>query len=160
RSPEPAPEPADLAACPDEAALKRALAAKAPRGTPPRQIDEQCRAVLAAREICHTLDRVAATGARAVYRSVDARDAAAVARAAANEALNKVAQAEARRRPGCRVVAVNWGPWAGGMVTPALRQVFAAEGIGLIPLAAGARHLLAEITAPDHAVEVVVLGGG
>ncbi|HEY1379254.1 MAG TPA: SDR family NAD(P)-dependent oxidoreductase, partial [Gemmataceae bacterium] len=81
-----------------------------------------------------------------------------VAYAAANEAVNKVAQAEARRRPGCRVVAVNWGPWEGGMVTPALRGVFAAEGIGLIPLAAGARHLLAELAAPDRAVETVVLG--
>ena len=70
-----------------------------------------------------------------------------VAYAAANEAVNKFAQAEARRRPDCRVVAVNWGPWDGGMVTPALRGVFAAEGIGLIPLAAGARHLLAEFAA-------------
>src|SRR5207248_4552223 len=72
-----------------------------------------------------------------------------VAYAAANEALNKLARREARRRPGCRVVAVNWGPWDGGMVTPALRGLFAAEGIGLIPLAAGARHLLREITATD-----------
>src|SRR5262249_1046871 len=48
--------------------------------------------------------------------------------AAANEALNKFAQCEARRRPGCRLVAVNWGPWQGGMVTPTLRRVFAAEG--------------------------------
>ena len=46
------------------------------------------------------------------------------------------------------------------MVTPALRGVFAAEGIGLIPLAAGARHLLAEIAAADRAVETVVLGPG
>src|SRR5207253_1106065 len=80
--------------------------------------------------------------------------------AAANEALNKFAQQEARRRPGCRVVAVNWGPWEGGMVTPGLRGVFAAEGIGLIPVAAGAGHLLREITATDRAPEVVVLGEG
>src|SRR5439155_18123898 len=57
-------------------------------------------------------------------------------------------------------VAVNWGPWDGGMVTPALRGLFAAEGIGLIPLAAGAGHLLREITATDGAAEVVVLGEG
>src|SRR5205823_10904064 len=83
-----------------------------------------------------------------------------VAYAAANEAVNKLAQAQSRRRPGCRVVAVNWGPWDGGMVNPALRGMFAAEGIGLIPLAAGARHLLREITATDGAAEVVVLGEG
>jgi NAD(P)-dependent dehydrogenase (short-subunit alcohol dehydrogenase family) len=239
RSPAPAPEPPELAACTDEPALKRTLAAQARGAATPRQIDEQCRAVLAGREVRRTLDRLAAAGARALYRPVDVRDAAAVAAAlgevrrtagpitglvhgagvladrriedqtaeqfesvyatkvaglrallaatagdplklialfssstgrfgrtgqvayaAANEALNKLAQSEARRRPGCRVVAVNWGPWEGGMVTPALRSVFAAEGIGLIPLAAGARHLLAEVTAPDRAVEVVVLGSG
>ena len=31
--------------------------------------------------------------------------------AAANEVLNKVAQAEAAQRDGCRVMSVNWGPW-------------------------------------------------
>jgi acyl transferase domain-containing protein/NADP-dependent 3-hydroxy acid dehydrogenase YdfG len=238
RSPEPAPEPADLAACPDEAALKRALAARSP-GALPRQIGEQCRAVLAGREIRRTLDRIAAAGGRATYHSLDVRDRAAVSKAlaaarrtagpitgiihgagvladrkiedqtidqfddvygtkvdglrallaatehdslkllalfssstgrfgragqaayaAANEALNKLAQRESRRRPACRVVAVNWGPWDGGMVTPGLRGLFAAERVGLIPLAAGARHLVREITANDRAPEVVVLGDG
>ena len=81
-----------------------------------------------------------------------------VAYAAANEVLNKTAQAEARRRPGCRVVAVNWGPWDGGMVTPGLRKVFEAEGVGLIPLADGAAFLVQELTAAGQAVEVVALG--
>jgi acyl transferase domain-containing protein/NAD(P)-dependent dehydrogenase (short-subunit alcohol dehydrogenase family)/acyl carrier protein len=238
RSPEPATEPSALAACADEPAIKRALAATT-TGATPRQVAERCAAILAGREVRHTLDRLAAAGAKALYRSVDVRDAAAVAGvlaevrqnagpitgvvhgagvladrkiddqtdeqfdavyatkvsglkallaatatdplklvavfssstgrfgrsgqvayAAANEAVNKLSQAEARRRPECRVVAVNWGPWEGGMVTPALRGVFAAEGIGLIPLAAGARHLLAEIAAADRAVETVVLGPG
>ena len=39
--------------------------------------------------------------------------------AVANEVLNKLAQAEARRRANCRCVSINWGPWDGGMVTPA-----------------------------------------
>jgi len=238
RSPKPGEEPADVATCFDEASLKRALAARA-LGATPRQIGEQCRAVLAGREVRRTLDRICAAGGRVIYRSLDVRDAEAVTRAladvrktagpitgvvhgagvladrkiedqtieqfdgvyatkvdglrallaatehdplkllalfssssgrfgragqaayaAANEALNKFAQSESRRRPGCRVVAVNWGPWKGGMVTPGLRSVFAAEGIGLIPLAAGARHLLSEITAADRAPEVVVLGEG
>ena len=85
-----------------------------------------------------------------------------VAYAAANEALNKFARREAHRRPAARVVAVNWGPWDGGMVTPSLKPLFASEGVGLIPLAEGARYLVEEITAegPNRPVEVVVMGGG
>ncbi|GDY18753.1 hypothetical protein LBMAG56_00980 [Verrucomicrobiota bacterium] len=80
--------------------------------------------------------------------------------AMANEVLNKLAQAEARRRPDCRVVAMNWGPWNGGMVTPALRRVFAQEGVGVIEPAAGAELLVRELSAPvtsSSPVEVVVL---
>ncbi len=84
-----------------------------------------------------------------------------VAYAAANEVLNKRAQGEARTRPGCRVVSVTWGPWAGGMVTPSLRPLFEAEGIALIPTAEGAKYLVEELRAGgDRPVEVVILGGG
>jgi acyl transferase domain-containing protein/NAD(P)-dependent dehydrogenase (short-subunit alcohol dehydrogenase family) len=80
--------------------------------------------------------------------------------AIANEVLNKLAQQEARQRPGCRVVSVNWGPWAGGMVTPALQRAFDKEAVGLISLAAGADYLTQEISQlSDRPVEVVVLGG-
>jgi len=78
--------------------------------------------------------------------------------AMANEVLNKLAQLEARRRSDCRVVSVNWGPWEGGMVTPALAGLFRREGTELIPLAAGAQHLALELDAADGAVEVVVFG--
>ena len=237
RSPRPEPESPELAACPDEVALKRAVATRG--GLTPKQLDAEVRGVLAAREIRRTLDRIAAAGGRALYLSADVRrpdDVAAAiteirrsagpvtalihgagvladrriedltaeqfdsvyatkvaglenllaaigedpvkalvvfssstgrfgragqaAYAAANEALNKWAQRESRRRPGCRVASINWGPWAGGMVTPALAERFAAERIALIPLADGARHLLAELVAPDRAVETVVLGPG
>ncbi|MFO0848164.1 MAG: SDR family NAD(P)-dependent oxidoreductase [Gemmataceae bacterium] len=80
-----------------------------------------------------------------------------VAYACANEVLNKTAQVEARRRPGCRVVAINWGPWGGGMVTPALKRVFETEGHGLIPLAEGGLFAVQELTAAGRAVEVVAL---
>ena len=85
-----------------------------------------------------------------------------VAYAAANEALNKHARREAAQRPGCRVVALNWGPWDGGMVTPSLRPLFAAEGVGLIPLGDGARFLVDEVRAAPEGqpIEVVVLGPG
>jgi len=79
--------------------------------------------------------------------------------AVTNEVLNKLAQAEARRRTNCRCLCLNWGPWDGGMVTPALKKVFAAEGIGLIPLEAGADLLVKEIAAATGPVEVTVLAG-
>ena len=41
----------------------------------------------------------------------------------ANEVLNKTAQQPAALLPHCRVVSVNWGPWDGGMVTPALKKL-------------------------------------
>jgi len=77
--------------------------------------------------------------------------------AVANEVLNKLAQAESRRRTGCRCVSINWGPWDGGMVTPALKKVFAGEGIGLIGLAEGGELLIREIAATDAPVEVVAI---
>jgi NAD(P)-dependent dehydrogenase (short-subunit alcohol dehydrogenase family) len=80
--------------------------------------------------------------------------------AVANEVLNKIAQHQARRLPRCRVVSVNWGPWDGGMVTGGLKQLFEQEGIGLIPAAAGATHLVQELASGDGAVEVVALAPG
>ena len=78
--------------------------------------------------------------------------------AAANEYLNATARRLQRERPDCRTVAINWGPWDGGMVTSSLRQVFAAEGVGLIPSEAGGQFLVAELSMPDAPSEVVVLG--
>ncbi len=81
--------------------------------------------------------------------------------ASANEVLNKYAQRESQRRPDCRVLAVNWGPWDGGMVTSSHKPLFLSEGIDLIPLADGARYLVDELRheAPDRPVEIVILGG-
>ncbi|MCP4576697.1 MAG: SDR family NAD(P)-dependent oxidoreductase [Deltaproteobacteria bacterium] len=80
--------------------------------------------------------------------------------AAANEVLNKIAQNAARKRPDCRTVAVNWGPWDGGMVTDALKPLFKAEGIDLIGKEAGAGYFIDELeSGSKSAVEVVVMGG-
>jgi acyl transferase domain-containing protein/acyl carrier protein len=238
RSPEPTPEPDWLAALPDEPALKRELPRRL--NLPLRQVGEQVKAILAAREIRQNLERLRQMGARAVYRSVDIRDAVAVAAALegargefgpvrglihgagvladaliaskkpeqfdrvwatkvgglqsllqataqddlravvlfssstarfgrvgqvdyamANEALNKYTGAIAAERPQCRVVALNWGPWAGGMVTPGLAELFAKEGVGLIPLEAGAELLATELThGPSGPREIVVLAHG
>ena len=80
--------------------------------------------------------------------------------AAGNEVMNKVARVEAAQRDGCRVVSVNWGPWDGGMVTPGLRTIFAAEGIEVIGKESGAAYLLDEISDKDGPAEVLILGSG
>ena len=77
--------------------------------------------------------------------------------AAANEILNKIAQSENQIRKDCKVLSINWGPWDGGMVTPALKKLFAAEGVGVIGLNAGADYLIQEIESAGP-VETVILG--
>ncbi|MCB9849176.1 MAG: SDR family NAD(P)-dependent oxidoreductase [Phycisphaerales bacterium] len=79
--------------------------------------------------------------------------------AMANEVLNKLAQRHAARRPHCRVVAINWGPWDGGMVTGSLKREFDRIGVELIPIDAGARAMVDELSAGhDGGVEVLVGG--
>ena len=82
----------------------------------------------------------------------------------ANETLNKVAAYEGARR-GVVAKSLNWGPWEGGMVTPALKAHFDAMGVPLIPLEVGAGMLVRELSsasqtaeAPEGTVEVS-LGG-
>jgi acyl transferase domain-containing protein/NAD(P)-dependent dehydrogenase (short-subunit alcohol dehydrogenase family) len=80
--------------------------------------------------------------------------------AIANEVLNKQAQDFQRRYSNCRVIAFNWGPWDGGMVHGGLKQLFAQEGIGLIPLSSGADLVVYELVHRSGDVEVLVLGPG
>lgn len=230
-------EPEWLASITEEAELKRALLARSNNGRAPKQIEKKYREVIAQREIRQHLEEIRATGATAVYRSVDVRDAAEVEKvlneireqfgpvhglvhgagvladrriedktveqfelvyttkvaglenllkafggdelkllalfssytgrfgrmgqvdyAAANEVLNKIAQSESRRRPQCRVVSFNWGPWNGGMVSAGLRKVFESEGVGLIEPEAGAEFFVREICSPTgQPVEVLAL---
>ncbi|WP_136513264.1 type I polyketide synthase [Geomonas edaphica] len=236
RSPEPQEEPAYLAGLTEEAEIKRAIMQNATGKLHPREIEERYRSVVAGRELRATLESIAATGAQAIYRSVDIRDQSAmelllgevrrahgpirgivhgagvladrlivdktaeqfeqvystkvhglrsllhatrndelkvialfssstgrfgrvgqVDYAVANEVLNKTAQVEARRRSDCRCVSVNWGPWDGGMVTPALKKVFASEGIGVIGLTEGGAFLAREMSASDAPVEIVAI---
>ena len=127
------------------------------RAVRPRLLDEGGRAA----NLLDLLGTRGAEGARAVQlddRAVRPRRPAAYA--CANEVLNKTAQVEARRRPACRVVSINWGPWDGGMVTPALRKLFETEGVGLIPLLDGAVFLVQELNAAGKAVEVIAHAAG
>ncbi|MEK6258949.1 MAG: SDR family NAD(P)-dependent oxidoreductase, partial [Planctomycetota bacterium] len=79
--------------------------------------------------------------------------------AIANEALNKLSRQFSIEHPQTRVVSFNWGPWDGGMVTGGLKQLFASEGVGLIPLAEGAELLVREFTQNvSRPVELLVIG--
>ncbi len=79
--------------------------------------------------------------------------------AMANEVLNKVAALEARKRPGLLVKSLGWGPWEGGMVTPALKARFEALGVPLIPLEVGAAMLVDELLGSSRESIELVLGG-
>ena len=78
RSPEPSPEPEWLNGLKDEASIRKALIARASAGTTPRAIETQFREILAGREVTKQLQRIRATGASVIYRSVDIRDANAL----------------------------------------------------------------------------------
>ncbi len=80
--------------------------------------------------------------------------------AMANEVLNKTAHKLSLSLTDCRAVAINWGPWDGGMVTASLKREFEKNGISLIPLAAGASCLLAEMSSQDKADSEIVIGAG
>ena len=79
--------------------------------------------------------------------------------AMANEVLNLVACAErARRGASCAVRSIGWGPWEGGMVTPSLKAHFQQMGVALIPLEAGAKRFVDELTGASDDVTVVIGG--
>jgi hypothetical protein len=78
--------------------------------------------------------------------------------AAANSALDVIAH-HRRRLPGAaRVVAVDWGPWAGtGMVGAELAREYGRRGIGLIEPGDGVACALAELRHGLPAPQVIVM---
>ena len=110
----------------------------------------------------HLLDALAADHLAflALFSSVSGRFGrqGQVDYAMANEVLNKVAHRQASARPSCRVVAIDWGPWDGGMVTPGLKRDFARSGVGVIALEAGAQSLLDELAHSEADATEVVIG--
>ena len=97
-----------------------------------------------------------------LFSSVSARmgNQGQVDYAMANEVLNKMARQQACLRPVCKVVSINWGPWDGGMVTSDLKRNFIHSGIGLIPVIAGAKAMIAEMSQPGDGPVEVVIGSG
>jgi polyketide-type polyunsaturated fatty acid synthase PfaA len=78
--------------------------------------------------------------------------------AMANEILNKSAHLLQQQLSNCHVVAINWGPWDSGMVSPELKKAFAERNVFTIPTDIGAAFLLREISAADQPVTQVVIG--
>jgi NAD(P)-dependent dehydrogenase (short-subunit alcohol dehydrogenase family)/acyl carrier protein len=95
-----------------------------------------------------------------LFSSVSARmgNQGQVDYAMANEVLNKTAWQQASARPACKVISINWGPWDGGMVTPALRRNFLKNNVALIPIKAGARAMITEMAQPVNGEVEVVIG--
>lgn len=89
------------------------------------------------------------------FSSVSARygNAGQADYAMANEVLNKVAL-DLRSRA-VHAVSIGWGPWNGGMVTPALKAHFESRGVELIEPGDGARAFVDEIFSGEDG-EVVV----
>lgn len=82
--------------------------------------------------------------------------------AAANSALDALAHrlAAAGRRAGgaTRVVAVDWGPWAGGgMVSPELEREYERRGVGLVDPGEGVSALLRELAPGVDDPQVVLM---
>ncbi|MGD9644844.1 MAG: SDR family NAD(P)-dependent oxidoreductase [Pirellulales bacterium] len=94
------------------------------------------------------------------FSSVSGRfgNAGQVDYSAANEFLNKLANYLDARWP-ANVVAMNWGPWDGGMVTDELRRMYATVGFDMIPIDVGVRFFTHEIERSERrSAEVVVSG--
>lgn len=73
--------------------------------------------------------------------------------AMANDALNKSAATFAAKYSQCRVRSLDFGPWDGGMVTPALKAMFQSQGVEIIPRPGGAdlvAAILCDANAPQH----------
>ncbi len=78
--------------------------------------------------------------------------------AIANEILNKSAYLVKRNHPTCHVVAINWGPWDSGMVSPELKKAFAERNIRTIPVEVGTKMLIDELEPVNQSAVQVVIG--
>ncbi|WP_445635284.1 type I polyketide synthase [Nostoc sp. DSM 114161] len=78
--------------------------------------------------------------------------------AIANEILNKSAHLFKLNYPHCHVVAINWGPWDSGMVSPELKQAFAERNIETIPIEIGTKMLAEELASANQESVQVVIG--
>lgn len=78
--------------------------------------------------------------------------------AIANEILNKSAHLFKQNYPHCHVVAINWGGWDSGMVTPEIKKAFTERGIDIIPVEVGTQMLVQELHPRHHDTTQLVIG--
>ncbi|HAE05670.1 MAG TPA: polyketide synthase [Richelia sp.] len=78
--------------------------------------------------------------------------------AIANEILNKSAHLVKQKYPSCHVVAINWGAWDSGMVTPQLKKEFTKRGIDIIPIKVGTQMLVNELQAQHNDTTQLIIG--
>src|SRR5690606_9250679 len=78
--------------------------------------------------------------------------------ALANEVLNKSAHILSKSLQNCRVIAINWGPWDSGMVSPKLKKFFENRNIPLIDSSVGTETMVHEILCEYTSVHQVVVG--
>jgi len=76
----------------------------------------------------------------------------------ANEILNKTAYQFRHYYPKCHVVAFNWGPWDGGMVTAELKRYFKERNVEIIPIDEGVAIFNSELH-QDRADTIQLLVG-
>merc|ERR1711871_1455754 len=75
--------------------------------------------------------------------------------AMANDVLNKIGHFVSFKYPQCRVRALDFGPWDGGMVTPALKAHSKSAGVQIIPRDEGA-EIVASILTSSEQVQCLV----
>lgn len=78
--------------------------------------------------------------------------------AIANDILNKTAYILKQKHPQCHIVAIDWGPWDSGMVSPQLKKAFAERNINTIPIEAGTQMLVEELAPVNKDTVQVVIG--
>jgi malonyl CoA-acyl carrier protein transacylase len=78
--------------------------------------------------------------------------------ALANESLGRFACAWKARHPQVRVAALAFGPWTGGMATPAVQEMFLQHGVPLLTREAGTGYFVEQL-GPNHADDLVTVIG-
>jgi NAD(P)-dependent dehydrogenase (short-subunit alcohol dehydrogenase family) len=60
----------------------------------------------------------------------------------ANDLLNKLAHHLKGKYPHCQVIAIDWGPWDGGMVSPQLKRILTKKKVHVISIEEGTATLV------------------
>lgn len=76
--------------------------------------------------------------------------------ALANAVLDKAAHQLQRLYPSCRVIALNWGPWDSGMVSPELRELFIEHEFTVISGEQGTQALIDELEREQPATQTLI----